>query len=104
MKSARLIPVALLAAVIALPFTAFAAKADRKKADDSHPAFAAVDKDNNGSVSQAEFVAALKEKLGEDGAKAKFTELDKDKDGKLSAEEYAAAAPEKKKKRKKDAN
>ncbi len=104
MKSARYILVATLAAVIALPIAALAAKADRKKADDSHPAFATIDKDSNGSLSEAEFVAALKEKLGEDGAKAKFAELDKDKDGKLTSEEYAAATPEKKKKRKKDAN
>ena len=91
---------ATLVAAVALPM-AFAAKGERKKKDTAGPDFAAVDKDTNGTISQVEFVAAMKDKLGEDSAKSKFAELDKDKDGSLSKEEFAAgAAPEKKKRKK----
>ena len=49
-----------------------------------------------------EFVAALKEKMGEGGAASKFASLDKNNDGKLSKEEYSGGATETKKRRKKD--
>ena len=98
---ARILTIALISA-IALPLTASAAKGDRKKKDDAPPALAAMDTDKDGSVSQSEFVAATKEKLGEDAAKTKFGSLDKDQSGKLSKEELAADGKGKKKGRKKD--
>lgn len=104
MKHSPRLVFALVAAALALPMSVEAAKADRKnKNDATPPAFATVDKDNDGSVSKDEFVAAMKEKLGDDGAKARFATLDKDNNGKLSKEEYAAAA-ETKKRRKKNTN
>jgi hypothetical protein len=102
MKTTRLL-VASLAAVIALPIAASAAKGDRKKTDTA-PAFSTIDKEAKGSVSEAQYVAAVKDTLGEEGAKAKFAALDTDKDGKLTAAEYAAGASQGKKRRKKDAN
>jgi Ca2+-binding EF-hand superfamily protein len=94
--------VATLAVAISLP-VAFAAKGGGKKKDaSSQPEFSVVDKDTDGSISQAEYVAAMKDKLGEEGAKSKFAELDKDKNGSLSKEEYAAGETPAKKKRKKN--
>ena len=92
---------ATLATAIALPLCAFAAKADRQKKNEPAVAFATVDKDNNGSISKDEYVAAMKDKQSEDLAKSQFASLDKDSDGKLSKEEYAAAGGEKKKRRNK---
>ena len=103
MKLSRHILVSSLVVALAVP-AVFAAKGERKKSKDTAevPAFATVDKDSDGSVSEAEFVAA-NEKLGAVAAKSRFELLDKSKDGKLSKEEYAAGAtPEKKKRRKKD--
>ena len=65
-------------------------------------AFAAADTNGDGNVTKEEFVAALKEKLGEGGASSKFASLDKNSDGKLSKEEYSGGATEPKKRRKKD--
>jgi hypothetical protein len=106
MKSTRRIIIAVLGAAIALPVSALAAKAERKNKKETGPAvaFATVDKDTDGSISKEEFVAALKEKLGEDSAKARFATLDKDSSGKLSKEEYAADTGEVKKRRKKNTN
>ncbi len=98
MKFNHRIVIAVIAAAVAVPFT-FAAKGEKKKS--SEPAFATVDKDSNGSVSRAEFVAAMKATLGDDAAGDKFGELDKNKDGKLSSEEFAAASGKKKGKKKK---
>ena len=104
MKSTSRILIALLAAAIALPVSALAAKADRKKnkAAADIPAFATVDKNSDESISESEFVTA-NEKLGADAAKTRFGMLDKNSDGKLSKEEYAAGAtPEKRKRKKKN--
>ena len=90
-----------IAAALALPIAASAAKADRKNAVEPLPAYETIDKDAKGSISKDQFVAALKEKLGgEDTAKAKFDALDKNSDGKLTKDEYAAANEQKKRKKK----
>jgi hypothetical protein len=89
------------ALMISLP--AYAAKTDRKKdrAKDTSPDFATLDKDANGSVSKAEYVAGLKDKLGEDAAKTRFTELDKNKDDNLSKDELGTVEKKRKRDRKK---
>ena len=103
-KSSRVI-VAVLVAALACPGAVQAAKADRKNKNQQQEqlpvAFAAADTNGDGNVTKEEFVAALKEKLGEGGASSKFASLDKNSDGKLSKEEYSGA-PEQKKRRKKD--
>ncbi len=106
MKVSSRILLVTLAATIALPFAAMAAKGDRKnKKDDATPAFATVDKSSDGTISPDEFVAATKEKLGgEENAKKRFETLDKDGNGKLSKEEYEAGNTGSKKKRKKSGN
>ena len=98
----RLLLSALVAAV-ALPLAVFAAKGDKKKNAPAATSFAVVDKDGDGVLTQTEFIAAFKEKLGEDGANSKFASLDKDADGKLSKEEFGTTGDEEpaKKKRKK---
>lgn len=97
--------IATLVAAIALPLSVQAAKGERRnKSDAAVPAFDTVDKSKDGTISKEEFVAAMKEKLGEEGAKTRFDTLDKNTDGKLSKEEYAAAGGEAKKKRKKNSN
>ncbi|HVS52714.1 MAG TPA: EF-hand domain-containing protein [Opitutaceae bacterium] len=92
-------PLRLTALVLALafPFAAFAAKANKKRPDAKDPAaaFAELDKNGDGSISQQEYVDGMKDKLGEDGAKKHFAELDKNKDGQLSKEELNAAPAEK---------
>lgn len=110
----RLIAFTLIAA-FALPAYGFAAKPEkpgkpeRRKKDKTAAAAPAVsftqaDKDADGSVSSAEYVAAMKEQLGESAASLRFGTLDKDSDGKLSKEEFdtTSTAPEKKKRKKKD--
>ena len=92
---------ASLAAAIALPITASAAKADRKKKDSPETTFATIDKDGNGVVTPEEYVGLMGKTLGETAAKARFDELDKDKNGKLTKEEFAASGSGEKKKRKK---
>jgi hypothetical protein len=89
--------------LIALPTVTFAAKGDKK---DKTPAaeFAKLDKDGDGTVTEAEYLDAMKDKLGVDGAKTHFAELDKDHDGKLSKDEFGAAAAHAKKKGKKKAD
>lgn len=101
MKTTHRLFITTIAAAVALPIAAFAAKANRKNAAEALPAYETIDKDSKGSVSKDQFVAALKEKLGgEDAAKAKFDALDKNSDGKLTKEEYAAATEQKKRKKK----
>jgi len=88
------------AVLLSLPLAVSAADANKKKGP-----FVAADTDGDGKVSQAEYIASVKDKMDEAAAKAKFTELDKDKNGSLSREEFNAGAGEKKGgKKKKDAN
>ena len=102
MKLRKIALFAALAAAFTLPFTAEAATGDRKKIQAASPAFSSVDKDGNGSVTQEEYVAAMKDSIGEETAKTQFASLDKDKDGKLSKEEFEAGAAGKKEKKKKN--
>ncbi len=99
--------VATLAAAIALPVAAFAAKADKKKnAATATETFASVDKNADGNITQEEFLASQKDKLGEEAAKARFATLDKNKDGKLASDEFGTGTeePAKKKRKKKNQN
>jgi Ca2+-binding EF-hand superfamily protein len=102
MKLTQRLLLSVLAAAIALPVIAFAAKADRKKKNEPAVAFATVDKNSDSSISREEFVAAMKDKQSEEAAKSQFATLDKNSDSKLSKDEYAAIGGETKKKRKKD--
>jgi Ca2+-binding EF-hand superfamily protein len=83
---------ATVLSLVALPAASFAAKGDKKS--DKTPAadFAKLDKDSDGVVTEAEYVDAMKDKLGADGAKTHFAELDKDHDGKLTKDELGAGA------------
>jgi hypothetical protein len=104
MKITQHLLLTCIAAAVALPTAALAAKADRKKPA-ATVTFATADKDSDGSVSKSEYVAALKASLGEEAAATKFGTLDKDHDGKLTKEEYGTdTGTEKKKRRKKNAN
>lgn len=101
MKLPNRIVLVALATAIALPVASFAAKGDRKKKEPAGVSFATADKNSDGSVSEAEYVVAVKDKLDETSAKSRFATLDKNGDGKLSSEEYNAGneAPKKKKKK-----
>ena len=82
---------AVLAVVFGLTAASYAAdeaKADKPKRD-PEAAFKMRDKDNDGSLTEAEFVGKLD---GEKATKAKelFTKLDKDKDSKVTLEEFKA--------------
>ena len=127
-----ILSIAAFAVALMMSLPAFAAKGDRRKtrAKDDSPTFAALDKDANGSLSKAEYVAGMKAKLGEEAATAssasssstaaagmkdklgeeaatkRFAELDKNKDDSLSKDELGTTEAKKKrdKKRKKDTN
>jgi Ca2+-binding EF-hand superfamily protein len=96
MKNPARILIALLVTALALPGAAFAAKADRKgnseNNDKAAGAFAKADTNSDGSVTEAEFVAARSKKGDDSAAKKAFGRLDKNSDGKLSKEEFSAAA------------
>lgn len=93
------ITLAAFAAFAILPFASQAA--DEKKAKGP---FAMADADNDGKVTLAEYVAAVKGKMDDAAAKARFAKLDKDGDGALTREEFNAGAPKKGEgKKKKDA-
>jgi len=97
MKNQKLVLVAAFAAVLALPLAAAPKEGKAAGGKKAAPiAWGMIDKDSHGSVSEEQFLAATKDKLGADAAKARFAELDKDHDGKLTKEEYAAATPAKK--------
>jgi len=91
--------IAATAVLLSLPLASHAADEAKKKGP-----FATADADNDGKVSQIEYVAAMKGKLDETAAKAKFAELDKNKDGTLSREEFNAGVEKKGGKNKKDGN
>ncbi len=101
MKLPYRILLATLATAIAVPAVSLAAKADRKKKPDVAANFPTADKDNDGVITEAEYIAAKKEKLGEEAAKTQFGKLDKDTNGKLSKEEFGAGEEEPKKKERK---
>lgn len=85
-KLFTLLTVAAVALGVAAP--SFAAK-DEKKKPDPEAAFKKMDKDGDGSLTEAELVG---KKTGEmaDKAKAMFARKDKNKDGKLSLDEFKA--------------
>jgi Ca2+-binding EF-hand superfamily protein len=101
MKLSKIAFCAALAAAFSLPFTAEAAKGDKRKKG-AAPAFSSIDKNGDGTITQEEYVAAMKDSIGEETAKTQFGSLDKNKDDKLSSEEYSAAAAGKKEKKKKN--
>jgi len=68
-------------------------KADKPKRD-PEAAFKMMDKDGDGSLSEAEFVGKRTGEMA-DKAKAQFGMLDKDKDGKVSLEEFKARGAKK---------
>ncbi len=90
-----------LLTVAAVMFSTALSYAADKKADKPKPdpeaAFKKIDKDGDGSISEAEMVG---KKEGDKATKAKaaFAAKDKDKDGKLSLEEFKAPAAKKPKK------
>jgi hypothetical protein len=98
MKLSKIALCAAVAAAFSLPFTAHAAKGNKNKG--AAPAFSSVDKNSDGNISKDEYIAAMKDSIGEETAKTQFASLDKNKDDKLSSEEYSAAATKKKKKNK----
>lgn len=98
--SHRLLLVTIVTAV-ALPSAVFAAKADKKKNATLAAAFASVDKDGNGEISETEFLAAEKDKGTVEAAKARFAAMDKNHDGKIAKDEFTGTGEEPKKKRKK---
>lgn len=93
------IVIAATAALLSLPLALNAADEAKKKGP-----FTVADANNDGKVTQAEYVAFTKGKMDEAAAKAKFTDLDKNKDGALSREEFNAGAGEKKGGKKKSGN
>jgi Ca2+-binding EF-hand superfamily protein len=89
----------LLAAVaLSVPAVVFAAKGEAKpKAALPKVSFETADKDKDGSVTEAEYLAALGENADQKRAKARFAQLDTNHDGKLSKEEMESGAKRKKK-------
>jgi Ca2+-binding EF-hand superfamily protein len=82
--------IAATAALLSLPFASHAADEAKKKGP-----FMVADADNDGKVTLAEYVAAVKGKMDDAAAKAKFAELDTDKNGSLSREEFNAGSGKK---------
>jgi Ca2+-binding EF-hand superfamily protein len=100
MKLSKIALCAALAVAFTLPFTAEAAKGDRKNKKQAGPAFSTIDKDGKGEVTEAQYIAAVKDSIGEETAKTQFASMDKNKDGKLTKEEYEAGSAGKKGKKK----
>jgi Ca2+-binding EF-hand superfamily protein len=84
--------IAALAATLSLPLALDAADENKKKGG----GFTAADANNDGKVTEAEFVAAVKGRMDEAAAKRRFAALDKDKNGSLSREEFGAGSSQKK--------
>ena len=89
--------IAAIAALLSIPLAVTAAEGRKKGGG-----FAAADKNSDGKLDQAEYVAYVKaSKSGagkEDAAiKARFKGLDKDGNGSLSQEEFSAGMKKKKK-------
>ena len=89
MKNPRQILLAALAGVILMPAVVLAAKGEAKKGG-SRPDFATLDKDGDGVVSEAEYLAGAKGEGTEAQAKKRFAALDADHDGKVTKEEMSA--------------
>ncbi len=87
MKLTKNILVAAVIGALALPLASFAAEGKKGKGGDP---FAKADTNSDGSVSEAEFIAAAAGKGKEDALKKRFAAMDKNSDGKLSKEEFAA--------------
>jgi len=105
MKLSKIALCAALVAAFSMPFTAQAAKGERKnKKKAAAPAFSTLDKNSDSSISKDEYVAAMKDSIGEETANTQFASMDKDNDGKLSSEEYSASAGKKGKGKKKKNN
>lgn len=96
----KFLPAAAMAAFLSLSIAAFAADANRKK-----NALGKVDADKDGKITEAEFVAAMKDRLDEAKAKAAFAKRDKNHDGVLTADEMKTVAEDRKEgaKKRKDA-
>lgn len=103
MKVSTRLLVTVLASALALPAVSFAAKGDAKKNGKAPAGFAAIDKDSDGNLTEAEFVAAMEGRGNDTAAKKRFSALDKDNNGKVSKDEFEAgrAGGEKKKGNKK---
>ncbi|MES2696178.1 MAG: EF-hand domain-containing protein [Verrucomicrobiota bacterium] len=99
MKLTKNILAAALVGALTLPLATFAAEGKKK---DAGAAFAKADTNSDGSVSEAEFIAAAAGKGKEDSLKKRFASMDKDSNGKLSKEEFAAAGNGGGKRKKKD--
>ncbi len=100
----KLLTTAAIAAILGLVGTDYAADANRRKNTAGK-----ADTDKDGKVSQAEFIASVKDRMDESKAKTAFGKRDKNGDGFLDAEELKAAGGKKgegekggEKKRKKD--
>ena len=96
----KFLPAAAMAGFLSLSVVAFAADATRKK-----NALGKIDADKDGKITEAEFVAGMKERMDEAKAKAAFARLDKNHDGVLTADEMKAFAEDRKEggKKRKDA-
>ena len=106
MKLSHRLLLVTIATAVALPSAVFAAKADKKKNATPAATFATVDKDGDGNITEAEFLAAAQGKIADDVAKSRFAAMDKNHDGKITKDEFTGLGeePAKKKRKKKDAN
>jgi Ca2+-binding EF-hand superfamily protein len=95
MKLITRITLGALIAALSLPAASFAAKAEKKTGDAQEQRFAKMDTDSDGSISEAEFIAAQGKSGKEANAKTRFARLDKNGDAKVSKEEFAAGAGKK---------
>jgi hypothetical protein len=91
---------AATAVALSLPLASYAAEQTKNKINP----FMSADKDGDGRISSAEYMAAMMGKQDEAASRAKFAALDQNKDGSLSREEYEAGAAAKKTGKKKKAD